>query len=192
MAIDLLPTEENRTIPRQRETSYREPRGNGRMAVTLFLLITDGRCRPTTSLSLSGFVIFICHFTASDHGETTKKHPARLPLHRRRPPRRSSQKKPHNRRRWRRRPRRRSSRRFRLYDKVCTLALARGPFTNGFRAFDKHFYCGNSRRSYRGHTKIARMFARRFFPQHKANSEPFRTRVAYFSRSISRIQYKKS
>ena len=84
------------------------------------------------------------------------------------------------------------ARRFRLYDKVCTLALARGPFTNGFRAFDKHFYCGNSRRSYRGHTKIARMFARRFFPQHKANSEPFRTRVAYFSRSISRIQYKKS
>ena len=56
-----------------------------------------------------------------------------------------------------------TTRQFRLCDTVCTLALARGPFTNGFRAFDKLFYYRNSIRSYRGHTEIARMFARRSF-----------------------------
>ena len=55
------------------------------------------------------------------------------------------------------------SRRFWLYDEVRTLALARGPFTNGFCAFDKLFYYRNSIGSYRGHTEIARMFARRSF-----------------------------
>ena len=40
-----------------------------------------------------------------------------------------------------------SARRFRLYDKVCNLALVRDWFTNGFRTFDKLFYNRNSIRS---------------------------------------------
>ena len=67
------------------------------MAVTLFLLVTDGRCFPPTSSPLFGFVIFVCHFTSSNHGKN-KNHRAHeqqdVDLRpRRRPRRRSSHQK---------------------------------------------------------------------------------------------------
>ena len=60
----------------------------------------------------------------------------------------------------------------------------------GFRALDKLFYTMNSIRScvqshgYREDVRLA------VFRQHETKSEPFREWFVYFSRSISRIQYK--
>ena len=80
------------------------------------------------------------------------------------------------------------ARRFRLYDKVCTLALARYRLLRVRQTFLQEEQYKILPRSH-GNIEDVRSAV---FLQDEAKSEPFRMRFAYFSRSISRIQYKKS